>query len=125
VPAGIELMYRDVGDVPGRVQDLFFAAAGERAFIKDIPFTPGSDGTVWMRGFLSTVSSGSGTLLVYVFDFDDRTTGQRLVRIGGQINSRATPEDPWDIVDYGLAADVMDDVLDQFIDWANENGVGL
>lgn len=125
VPPGIVLSLTDVGDAPNRVQDLFYTAVGERAFLRDIPFDPGLGGTVWMRGYLSTVASASGTLLVYVFDFDDRTTGQRLVRVGGQINSRASPGDPWEIVDYSLASEVADDVLAQFQDWANQNGVGL
>lgn len=121
----VTLSMRDLQDAPNRVQDLFYAALSQEAFLQDgIAWDPGVTGEVVVRGFLSIVASDSGTLLIYVFDFEDRS-GQRLLRVSDQVNSRSTPDDPWDIVDFSFAADIWDDVLDQFADWLAQNSVGV
>lgn len=122
--ANISLSFDDVGDAPNRVQDAFYVAFGDVAFLADIPFDPGVDGTYSVQGFLSVVGSESGTLLIYVFEFDNRV-GQRVVRVSGQVSSRATPEDPWDIVDYDMARSLAEEAIDEFEDWLRENYVGV
>ncbi len=120
----VSLSMYDFPDAPNRVQDTFYSTFATAAPLRGIAFNPGLDGTVRVRGYLSVAGSASGTLLIYVFDFED-SAGNRLTRIGGQTSTHSAPNDPWDAVDYTLARGVVDDVLDQFRAWIDDNNVGV
>ncbi len=120
----ISLSFHDMPDVPAWVEELFDTTFDNRAWVRGIPFEPGHLGTIGIYGYLSVVAGGAGTLIIYVFEFED-DFGRRLLRVGGQVTSFAVPADPWDAVGFALAVRIVDDVLDQFEDWLAENSVGV
>lgn len=124
VPPGITLSFVDIQDAPNQVQDYFYSAFGQSAFRADVPWDPGLDGTVLVRAFLSLVPGNSGTLLIYVFDFDD-VNGRRLFRVSDRISSPRTYDDPWDMVTRDLASEITLDAIGEFVDWVNDNDVGV
>lgn len=122
-PANISLSFFDLDDAPNRIHDLFFVTFGDGAFIRRIPFDAGLAGTIGIHGYTSVVGSEAGTLLVYVFDFEDQS-GRRLLRVGGQTNSPASPVDPWNAVNSTMVRSVVDHVLGEFEVWLAQNNVG-
>jgi len=124
VPPGVSLSLISIGDAPNRAQDLFYAAFGQSAFLADVPWDPGVSGTIQVRAYLSIVPGDTGTLLIYVFDFED-TVGRRLFRVSDRISSRLTPTDPWEIIEFDLAADVTLSAIEEFVVWVNNNNVGV
>ncbi len=118
----VSLSLADLPDTPDRVQDAFSSAFAIEASAHGIQFDPGAGGTVIARGYLSVAGSASGTLLIYVFDFEDGN-GNRLTRIGGQTSSEAASPDPWDAIDSTLVDGVVTHVLDEFRRWLDDNRV--
>lgn len=118
----VSLSFADLPDAPSRVRDAFASAFASEAPQHGIPFDAGTGGTVIARGYLSVAGSASGTLLIYVFDFED-SSGNRLTRIGGQMSSEAAAPDPWDAVDSTLVEGVVTHVLDEFRSWLDDNRV--
>jgi hypothetical protein len=116
----VSISFYDIPEAPSRVDDVLYSTFAEQAPLRGIPFNPGIDGTVAVHGYLHVTGSGSGTLLIYDFEFDDQD-GNRLFRTGGTTASPATPSDPWDIIDYRFAADLIGQVLDEFSTWLADN----
>ena len=118
----VSLSFLPVFDVPDDVEDALDEAFDDEAFIRGIDFDPSVGGTVGISSYVSVVASGSGTLVIYVFDFADRA-GNRLLRVGGQMSSPKSPDNPWEVLDYDLARDIAEEVLGEFEDWLEQNGV--
>lgn len=119
----VSLSFLGMDDVPEHVEELFEEAFDHRAFFHRIDFER-RNGTVGIVGYMSVVSSGAGTLVVYVFDFVDRA-GNRLLRVGGREITTAAPENPWDVITEDFAEDLAEEALDEFDDWLDDNRVGV
>lgn len=118
----VSLSLADLPDTPSRVESAFYSAFATEAPRRGVPFAPGTSGTIIVRGYLSVAGSASGTLLIYVFDFEDKD-GNRLIRIGGQASSQTATTDPWEAVDNALIGGVVTRVLDDFRRWLDDNRV--
>jgi hypothetical protein len=124
--AGIGEVRISAPELPGAPQsvaDLFDDEFDWETLTRHIPY--GSAGnTMDLVGYLSVVSSNSGTLVIYVFDFRDMS-GNRLLRVGGQTTSAASPENPWDVVDRQMVQYIVDRVFQDFDQWLADNAVGV
>ena len=74
-----------------------------------------------LKGYLSTMAEGSGTLVVYVWDIVD-PQGKRISRIQGQEKIAATAADPWSIVGQEALARIAAATLADFRQQAAVNG---
>lgn len=118
----VRLALDDMEGVPDEVRELVYREIDQQAFSRGIAFDSHSV-TVEIHGYLSVVAGGPGTLVIYVFDFEDRS-GRRLFRVGGQATSLEAPADPWDAFDRELADRIVDELFEAFDQWVAENAVG-
>lgn len=120
----VRLDLDEMEDVPESVQELIYREIDRTAYFRGIPFDT-SGTTVVITGYLRLVTGGAtGTLVVYVFDFEDRF-GRRLLRVGGQVPSLGPAVDPWDAVDREVVNRIVDDLFEEFDDWLAANAVGV
>jgi hypothetical protein len=118
----VELGLAEMDGVPVEVQLLMMEEFDRASFTRRITFDAPAP-SIEIRGYLTVVASGAGTLFIYVFDFEDRS-GRRLLRVGGQVSSLETPPDPWEAFDRDLADQIVDHVFGEFDAWLAENAVG-
>jgi hypothetical protein len=74
--------------------------------------------TYLVRGYLSAVSEGNGTTLVYVWDILDRN-GVRLHRISGQESGKAASGDPWAGIAEPTITVAARKTMDALSQWVN------
>ncbi len=118
----VEFGFGEMDGVPVEVELLITGEFDRASFARRIKFDTSSP-SVEIRGYLTVVASGAGTLFVYVFDFEDRS-GRRLLRVGGQVSSLETPPDPWTAFDRQLAVQIVGHIFEEFDEWLAENAVG-
>ncbi|BDA85815.1 hypothetical protein Sa4125_33570 [Aureimonas sp. SA4125] len=87
-----------VGAPPETVAALSQALA-ESAARSGVTILPSSDAAppLRLKGYLSAMSEGSGTVVIYVWDIVD-PAGMRVSRIQGQERIDAAGGDPWSVV---------------------------
>jgi hypothetical protein len=118
----VELSLEEMDDVPVDAQILIVDEFDHEAFTRRIKFDAPNP-SIEIKGYVTVVASGAGTLFIYVFDFEDRS-GRRLLRVGGRVSTPETPADPWAAFDRHLADQIVDHVFDEFDAWLAENAVG-
>ena len=118
----VRLGYDEMDNVPFEVEEVIYREIDGEAFSRGISFDSVPT-TIDIQGYLSVVTSGEGTLVIYVFDLIDRT-GRRILRVGGQLTSLESPPDPWGAVDRHIADQMVDRLFEAFDQWLAENAVG-
>lgn len=69
-----------------------------------------------VKGYFSALNDGTGTLLVYIWDVQDKS-GNRLHRINGQERSGAVRSNPWQAITETELAKVADNTAAQLKSW--------
>jgi hypothetical protein len=111
-----------VGAPPETVAALSQALAAS-APENGVAILPSSDPVAPLRlkGYLSAMSEGSGTVVVYVWDIVD-PAGTRISRIQGQEKIDAAAPDPWSVVDAAALARIAAATLRSFSQQVAANG---
>ncbi|SEP79424.1 hypothetical protein SAMN05216548_101509 [Faunimonas pinastri] len=73
-----------------------------------------------LKGYLSAVPDGGGTLAVYVWDVTT-PDGRRVYRISGRAKANGRPDDPWTAVDSGILMQVAQGTFAALQGWLAQN----
>ncbi len=98
----------------------FSTALNSEATERKINIVPEGDpsATYLVKGYLSAISDGTGSLLIFVWDVTD-LNGQRLHRVSGQETYKGNRTDPWS----GIGTTEIDSAARRTIDdlaaWVN------
>ncbi|MBC8129092.1 MAG: hypothetical protein H7Y08_02075 [Rhizobiaceae bacterium] len=111
-----------VGAPPQKV-GLLSDALGRSAAESGVAILPsgGSVAPRRLKGYLSALSEGPETVVVYVWDVVD-PAGNRVNRIQGQHRVAATAADPWDAVDAAALAAIAEETIDAFLRQGSASG---
>jgi len=95
-------------------------AMNREASAHSLQVVPNGDpsATYLVRGYLSAVSEGTGTTLVYVWDILDRN-GVRLHRISGQESGKPASGDPWTGIGEPTITVAARRTMDALSQWVN------
>ena len=121
----IRLGLAEMDGVPRAVQDMVFEEVERAASLRGIPLN--SDPvTLAITGYLTLVAGASGTLAIYVFDFADSqdASGERLLRVGGQVPTVEAAVEPWEAIDRNLVIRMVGHLFEEFDAWLAANAVG-
>lgn len=96
----------------------FTSAINSEAAARKLNVVPDGDpsATYLVKGYLSAIGDGRGTLLIYVLDVTD-TNGKRLHRVTGQEAAGATRSDPWSGVDEEVVRSAVRRIIDDLAAW--------
>ena len=121
----IRLGLTEMDGVPPAVQEMVFEEVERAASLRGIPFNSGP-ATLAITGYLTLVAGASGTLAIYVFDFTGSAdaSGERLLRVGGQVPTVEAAADPWDAIDRNLVIRMVGHLFQEFDAWLAANAVG-
>lgn len=73
-----------------------------------------------LKGYFSTLSEGSQTTVIYVWDVLD-PSGNRLHRIEGQQKVAGSADDPWAIVTPQAMEAIADETVQTLVQWINSS----
>jgi hypothetical protein len=96
----------------------FTRAINSEAAARHLNVVPDGDpsATYLVRGYLSAIGDGRGTLLVYVWDVTD-TNGKRLHRVTGQETAGGSASDPLSGVDEEAVQSAAKRTIDDLAAW--------
>lgn len=111
-----------VGAPPEKVEILSEAlvASAVRNGVAIMP-SDGAAAPLRLKGYLSAMNEGSGTLVVYVWDVVD-PAGNRVSRIQGQQTIADTAGDPWSVVGREAMAEIAEKTIQEFQRSASPSG---
>jgi hypothetical protein len=98
----------------------FSTALNREAAARNLSIVPegAPSATYLIRGYLSAVSDGTGSLLIFVWDVTD-LNGKRLHRVSGQENYRGSRADPWSGIGEGNIDSAARRTIDDLVAWSN------
>ncbi|MGI9351766.1 MAG: hypothetical protein ACR2O3_09405 [Rhizobiaceae bacterium] len=73
-----------------------------------------------VKGYFSALNDGSGTLLIYIWDIEDKS-GKRIHRINGQERTSTSKTDPWQAITEEDLARVADATAARLKSWVETN----
>lgn len=117
IPAQLRVHFAPVIGAPAQVSAPLNARLAVRARERGINLIQNSDSgaTHILRGYFSTISDGSETTVIYVWDVTD-PGGTRVHRIQGQVRSGAGGGG-WASVDARTMEAIADQTIDQLAGW--------
>ncbi|WP_026380960.1 hypothetical protein [Afifella pfennigii] len=118
VPGDTRIAFAPLSGPPQKVADELALVVASDATSRNIRLTPFKEGgaSYTLKGYLSAVEDGDGTLLVYVWDVLSPDL-QRVHRISGKVEIDRRAEDSWQVVDRAALAGLSAHTLDKLTAW--------